>query len=201
MALLPDAVQMQWETLPTGGYAAVFTHRTLGLLGRLVLHDVGPNQMELRSEVAGDPADPMTRQRQRILEPITAQVLQALQERGIPDALPPAGYVPPGTAPTRMGSDHVIASTLVQCEWCNRFIALLIYADAQDGTVEDHARLMYAHIQQVNLPTYVLGPEHPVRGRAEVLMVHPQRQPVQELTAAEFDALLAPLRAACCGHR
>jgi hypothetical protein len=55
MRHLPEEVQTRQDVLPNG-YAYVFTHRTLGLLGRLILTDVGPNQMEIRSEVAGHPA-------------------------------------------------------------------------------------------------------------------------------------------------
>jgi hypothetical protein len=200
MRHLPEEVQTRQDVLPNG-YAYVFTHRTLGLLGRLILTDVGPNQMEIRSEVAGHPDDPMTRERQAILQPIVDMVIQALNQRGVPDAgPPPTGMQPLSEATlTSDGSDHVIPSTLLQCDTCDGFIALIIYADELRGTLEDHARLMYEHIEEVNLPTYVIGPQQPPDGRAEVLVVHPERQPVQQLTEAAFEELLAPVRRSCCG--
>jgi hypothetical protein len=93
----------------------------------------------------------------------------------------------------------VIPSTLLQCDTCDGFIALIIYADELRGTLEDHARLMYEHIEEVDLPTYVIGPQQPPDGRAEVLVVRPERQPVQQLTEAAFEELLAPVRRSCCG--
>ncbi len=196
---LPPDVQMTREVLPQG-HAFVFRHRTLGLLGRLILKDVGPNQMEIRSEVAGVPDDPMTQKRQAVLQPITDMIIQALEQNA--GAAPPHPR-PPLRTPLVPGGyrDHVIASKLLQCEVCDRPYALLIFADAEHGTLEDHARLMYEHIQQVNLPTFILGPQHPEHGWAEVWPVHPTRQEVELLTEAEFEALIAPLHQACCGTR
>src|SRR5215471_2283063 len=74
---LPPGVSMQKEPLPSG-WAYVFRHTELGLLGRLVLQDLPSGHCQVSCEVAGDPADPLTARRRAVLEPITAELVQRL---------------------------------------------------------------------------------------------------------------------------
>ena len=65
---LPPNVSFQRQRL-SYGWAYVFRHATLGQLGRVVLQDRSDGRCQLSCEVAGDPADPMTAERRRILNP------------------------------------------------------------------------------------------------------------------------------------
>jgi hypothetical protein len=59
---LPRGVSMHKEPLPSG-WAYVFRHTELGLLGRLVLHRLPSGHCQVSCEVAGDPADLLTARR------------------------------------------------------------------------------------------------------------------------------------------
>ena len=73
---LPPGVSSRKEPLGDG-WAYVFRHTTLGLLGHLVLQDRG-GQCHVSCEVAGDPADPMT-QRLSVLQPLTLALVHHLE--------------------------------------------------------------------------------------------------------------------------
>ena len=54
--------------LPSG-WAYVFRHTELGLLGGLVLQSLSSGHCQVSCEVAGDPADPLTARRRQVLDP------------------------------------------------------------------------------------------------------------------------------------
>jgi hypothetical protein len=95
---LPPEVTSEEQRL-ADGWAYVFRHRRLGMLGRLLLQDLPSGQSHLRCDVAGDPGDPMTAERGRIFRPtglaLSAQPVAALGSVAgvsvppIPPALPP----------------------------------------------------------------------------------------------------------------
>jgi hypothetical protein len=152
---LPPGVSMQKEQLPAG-WAYVFRHAELGLLGRLVLQGLPGGHCQVSCEVAGDPTDPLTGRRRKVLEPVTTALIERLEAQtaifpGTPWVVPPASPL----APRRL-----IESKLIQCEQCDAGVALLIFADeaTDHGGLEDYARLMYQQIQATNLPTWVIGP-------------------------------------------
>ena len=188
---------MRKETIP-GGWAYTFHHQTLGLLGRLLLAAHGPTLTQIEAEVAGHPADPQTAERQAILQPLIEELARLLAAPGTP------GVDPAPTPPAMPGlpsPPQRIASKQIPCGRCGRPLALLIFAD--DGTLADHARLMYPHIREQGLPTYIIGPPEgagPLERRpAAVQQVYPERGPVQRLSMHDFDQVVATLEAAHCG--
>ena len=95
-----------------------------------------------------------------------------------------------------------VASKLIPCDKCGRPAALLIFADyAQDiGGLEDYARLMYPKIVELNVPTWVIAPPEGM-GRdapANILKVHPKREPIVKLTPDEFNQKLDKITASHC---
>ena len=196
---LPPAVSMQKEQLPSG-WAYVFRHAELGLLGRLVLHGLPSGHCQVSCEVAGAPADPLTAKRRAVLEPVTAELVRRLEAQtstvqGVPWGTPPPSLPTPG---------RLVESKLMQCERCDAGVALLIFADeaTDHGGLEDYARLMYAQIQATNLPTWVIGPprgEEALPERpADILHVWPRREPVRRLRPDEFNPIIAALARAHC---
>ncbi|MCP3670354.1 MAG: hypothetical protein GY814_07955 [Gammaproteobacteria bacterium] len=59
-------------------HAYIFRHDTLGELGRILLHGLPNGQCQIFSEVAGDPADPMTAVRMETFKPVSDNITQAL---------------------------------------------------------------------------------------------------------------------------
>lgn len=195
---LPPGVSSRKEQVGDG-WAYVFRHTTLGLLGRLVLHDRG-GQCHVSCEVAGDPADPMTAQRLSVLQPLTTALVQRLEaQTGGPIDFHKMAPPPPLPTPGEW-----VESKMMQCERCGSGVALLIFAaQAADlGGLEDYARKMYRQVTDLNLPTYVIGPalgEGPLMERpANILKIWPDREPVRRLRPDEFNPIIAALAQAHC---
>jgi hypothetical protein len=80
----------------------------------------------------------------------------------------------------------------MQCEICDAFVALLIFAPeaTEPSRFEDYARLMYPEYTRHNLPTWIIGPSlgsGPEEERpADILPVWPQRSPIERLRPDEF---------------
>src|SRR6266853_6611623 len=91
---LPPGVSMQKEQLRSG-WAYVFRHTELGLLGRLVLQDLPSGHCQVSCEVAGDPADPLTARRRKVLEPVTTELVQRLEAQTAAVVGTPWGTPPP----------------------------------------------------------------------------------------------------------
>ena len=191
---LPPEITLSKKKTPQG-WAFIFRHKEMGELGRLRVQGVG-GKTRISSEVVGDPADPMTKKRQAILEPLTREISREMDRltggsgRTIPPVAPPED---PG---------QVVASKLMQCNHCDAFVAMLIFADdaLSPDRLEDYARMMYAEVARRNLPAWVIGaplgpgPEAP----AYILKVWPSRQPVQCLSPDEFNPVLEKLQASHC---
>jgi len=196
---LPLGVSMQKEPIPAGS-AYVFRHAELGLLGRLVLQSLPSGHCQISCEVAGDPADPMTAKRRKVLEPVTTALVQRLEAQTATVLGTPWGAPPPSPPPPR----RLIESKLMQCERCDAGVALLIFADeaTDPGGLEDYARLMYEQIEATHLPTWVIGPpqgNEPLPERpADILQVWPTREPVRRLRPDEFNPIIAALARAHC---
>jgi hypothetical protein len=196
---LPPGVSMQKEPTPSG-WAYVFRHSARGLLGRLVLHSLPNGHCQVSCDVAGDPVDPQTARRRKMLEPVTTALVQRLEAQtatvvGTPWGTPPSRPAPP---------KRMIESKRMQCERCDAGVALLIFADdvTDHGGLEDYARLMYQHIQDTDLPTWVIGSPQgggPLGERpADILKVWPRREPVCRLRPDEFNLIIEALARAHC---
>jgi hypothetical protein len=190
---LPSEVTVSRDSV-SDGVAYVFRHRRLGLLGRLVATDYPGQQTLLNAEVAGDESDPMIAERRAILEPLIEQ-LEATMATRLGQNLPPRL---PAT-PVRVAgpTTHRIPAQLLQCRRCNAAVGHLIFVEDASLTLDDHARLMYQRIQDLRLPTWIIGPPpgpgEPTDQPAEILKVYPVREPPQRLSPEVFRALIDPL--------
>ena len=75
---LPPEVTVQSQAL-NDGKVYQFRHKALGLLGRIVLRGSPGGQCHISSEIAGDPNDPMTDKRAAIFQPLSDQLVIALE--------------------------------------------------------------------------------------------------------------------------
>lgn len=194
---LPAEITVQREPL-ADGQAYAFRHRSLGLLGRLVLQDTSGGQAFIRCEVAGDPADPLTATRKQVLEPLTRDLVARL-ERGLASAgRGPAALdaVPPPPPPS---GGEWIRSQILLCEVCQAQLVHLVFAPPgeEPALFEDCARKMYATYSSLGLPTFILGPIDEWAGKAGVMQVWPERSSLEHLSEREFDERLAPLLRHC----
>ena len=169
--------------------------------GRILLQDRPDGQTQILCEIVGDPNDPMTAERGAIFKPIsheiTSQLDAALGGRAL---LLGEGKASAARKPPK--SIERIASQLIPCLKCGRPAALLIFADyAQDlGGLEDYALIMYPKIVELNVPTWVIAPPEGI-GRdapANILKVHPQREPIVKLTPDQFNQRLDLITASHC---
>src|SRR3954454_15338778 len=138
---LPSEVSFAKERLP-GGWAYVFQHRTLGLLGRILLQDSGDGRSRVTCELAGDPADPMTAKRAEVFKPLGLELAHRLESRAgtVPEAL--AAPPPPQPSPSR----ELVESQVIPCDRCGTAVAMLIFAPeatTDPGQLEDYARKMF----------------------------------------------------------
>jgi hypothetical protein len=196
---LPPDVTVTRQTV-ADGVAYVFRHQQLGLLGQLIATEHPDQQTLLTAEVAGDPADRMTAARRALLEPLVEQLeARLLQQLG--RDLPPRPRRPP-TPVQPSGPRHRIPAQLLQCQRCHAAVGHLIFVEDPSLTLEDHARLMYQRIQELQLPTWIIGPPprpgEPPDQDAEILKVYPVREPPRRLSPAAFHALIDPLTEQHC---
>src|SRR4051794_37145585 len=77
---LPPGVSSAKERIGHG-WAYVFRHQGLGVLGRILLQDTGDGRSRVTCEVAGDPADPMTAKRAEVFKPLGLELARRLESR------------------------------------------------------------------------------------------------------------------------
>src|SRR4051794_9375342 len=188
---LPPEVSFAKERIGHG-WAYVFRHQSLGVLGRIRLQDTGDGRSRVTCEVAGDPDDPMTARRAEVFKPLGLELARRLESRmgTVPEAL--AAPPPPQPPPSR----EVVESQGIPCDRCGTAVAMLIFApEATDsGRLEDYARKMSPEYSRMDVPTWVIGPglgEGPPEDRpADILKVWPTRAPVERLRPAEFTPVI-----------
>ena len=182
------------------GWVYVFRHKELGNLGRIVLQGRPDGRTHVMCEVAGDPNDPMTDKRAEIFKPLGTELARLLDI-----ATGGTGEDRWETPPPRPSEPlQRVATKLMQCETCDAFVALLIFADdATDrGGLKDCARLMYPKVVELQLPTWVIGPpvdsEPSPDSPAEILQIWPERNDMGQLRPDEFNPIIEALAAAHC---
>lgn len=199
---LPPEIKVTKQQLD-GEHVYAFRHQDLGELGRIRLKDVG-GQTHISCEVVGDAADPMTNTRRSILEPLTQEIIGQMDRmKGNPD---PGMSVPVEPPPPMRDPGQMVESKLLQCDRCDGFVAMLIFAhDAHGhGGLEDYARLMYPKVVELNLPTWVIGPQVWVGpdGPSDILKIWPERESVCRMRPDELDAQIDRLKDShCAGER
>lgn len=199
---LPPGVSFHKRTLP-GGLAYVFRHRTLGELGRVVVHSRNDGRTHLTCEVVGDPADPMTESRAAIFKPLGLELTERLA--AITGAPPDAHTVQPPPLPPE--PKQIVESKLIPCERCGAMAAMLIFAPeaTHESRFEDYARLMYPEYTRLNLPTWIIGPDlgegPPLQRPSHILRIWPEREPLKRSSPAEFNSVLDKVVSAHCGQR
>lgn len=190
---LPPGVTMQKTLLPEGFWAYIFRHAQLGELGRLLILPQG-DQTQFVCEVSGYPNDPMTVKRQKILEPITQELIAKMasicghgMDTPVPYSLKP--------------QSHQIKFEIMPCEQCGTPAACLILAPdvfTIDG-LEDYARLAYAKVQELKVPSWIIGAEKEVSihgdlaGEALTLKIWPYREEARTLSSLELNPQLDEL--------
>ena len=198
---LPPEISVQKETR-SYGFAYLFRHRDIGELGRIVIQGRPDGQSHIICEVAGDPRDPMTTKREAIFKPLGLAITQQMERAMGQEESKEAQWVNPPEHPTEPREE--IASTLMQCETCRANVALLIYADnaVEPGGLEDYARLMYANVAELNVPTWVIGPPSgngpPLRQVSDMLKIWPTREPVFRSCPDDFNSIIEKLITAHC---
>ncbi len=197
---LPPDVSVRKERL-SGTWVYVFRHTQLGDLGRIILQGRSDGRTHVTCEVAGDEDDPMTEKRAAIFKPLGIELTRqpdiATGGTGEEQSVPPPPWRP-SASPKR------VATELIQCERCGANVALLIFADdATDrGGLEDYARLMYAKVVELNVPTWVIGPpiesEPSPESPADILKIWPEREAIHRLRPAEFNPIIEALATTHC---
>ncbi|AGG88987.1 hypothetical protein RHOFW510R12_02500 [Rhodanobacter sp. FW510-R12] len=194
---LPPDVSFHRDPLPDG-IAYVFRHAELGELGRLRVTGTASGETCVVTDIAGDEREAMFAQRRAILEPLSHQIVTALESIRGPSSTPPPPLaakhsLPGGTIPVEE----------VRCDRCGAWVALLVFAEGatDHGRFEDVARQMYPHYAVTTVPTYIIGPEQgstPANFRAAILKVWPQREPITTLTPDQFRSRITRLLTGHC---
>lgn len=201
---LPPEVTVQSQVL-NDGKVYQFRHKTLGLLGRIVLRGSLGGQCHISSEIAGDPSDPMTDKRAAIFQPLSDQLVIALETAlGIArKGKGPAWTGTPATAAPLPSPSELVKSEQIPCEQCGAIAAHLIFADnaRSVGELEDYARKMYAIYKKVNVPTWIIGAPQGIPSDdtpALTMKVWPKRQAAKRLSPNAFNPKLDALLARHC---
>jgi hypothetical protein len=198
MIRLPPEITFQKRVLSESSGSYEFRHRTLGVLGRILLRDLPEGRgTHLSCEVAGDPADPRTAERRAIFEPLGLEIARSMEEIAGPYPGPR-----PVAPPRPVEAAHGVESKLMQCHSCGAFVAMLIFApDATNaGRFEDYARLMVPEYLRHDLPTWIIGPAlgPGPQDPADILQVWPTRKPITRLTPKQFNPRIRRLATRHC---
>jgi len=188
---LPKEISFEKLMLVDGSLAYVFRHSQMGELGRLVVVSNSNNTSQFVCEVAGDPKDPMTVQRKSILEPITEDLIARMNFIFGQTDQPHRVYESPKTM-------HTIKSKIMPCHQCGKPSALLIFAENAEtqAELEDCARLMYAPMQEMNVPTWIVGFEREISingelaGEGLVMKSWPDRSQASLIVSTELNSYL-----------
>lgn len=201
---LPPEVTVQSQIL-NDGKVYQFRHKTLGLLGRILLRDSPGGQCHISSEIAGDPNDPISDKRAAIFQPLSDQLVTALETAlGIANKRKgPAWTGAPAKAVPVPSPPELVKSEQIPCERCGEIAAHLIFANnaRNVGELEDYARKMYAIYQKVNAPTWIIGAPQDIPSDvtpALTMKVWPKRQAAKRLSPNAFNSKLDELLAKHC---
>lgn len=182
-----DRIEDQW--------VFTFRHAELGDIGRIRLKGTGNNTM-INLDVIGDPSDPMTARRREIFEPIGMRIANQME------SVVGAGAEAPIPTPQPSQEKTLVESQIMQCEKCDAYVAVLIFADNAwtPDVLEDYARMMYSSYSKMDLPTWIIGT--PLNSSQDApayfLKVWPEREAARLLTPDEFEPVIRKLQDSHC---
>jgi len=191
---LPEKVSHEKTLLPNNIAAYVFRHDDIGELGRLLILPHSSGQSQFTCEVVGDPDDPMTAKRRAILEPITRELMAKME------AL--CGTSNAASEPyTVEKKNQLVKSDIMPCNKCGQATAMLVAAPEAEttGVLEDYARKMYNKIQEVNVPTWIIGREKELvvqgeyAGKALIMKTWPNKEDARWSLSTELNSELEAL--------
>ena len=193
--LLPPGITFTKERIEDQ-WVFTFRHEELGDIGRIRLKGTGNNTM-INLDVIGDPSDPMTARRREIFEPIGMRIANQMEPVAGAGAEAPIPTPQPGQEKT------LVESQIMQCEKCDAYVAVLIFADNAwtPDVLEDYARMMNSSYSKTNLPTWVIGtPLNSSKDApAYISKVWPEREAARLLTPDEFEPVIRKLQDTHCG--
>lgn len=197
--ILPKDVAMHKDLTLDGNVAFVFRHKQLGELGKMIIVPQANGQTRWDSCITGDPDDPMTNKRRAIIEPLFKALCQRADELFGSSPAQPSTY-------RQQEEKHLVKSIVMPCEKCGAVTAMLIMSGADtEDELEDHARIMFAKVKELNVPTWVLGYEKEVTdingkkcGEALVLKIWPEREAAKIMLSTELDPILDELMDTHC---
>ena len=199
---LPPEISVRRQPLDNG-MVYQFRHRTLGLLGRIVLQDGTDGLSQISSEVAGEPDDPMTETRAQIFEPLSqllAATLEAAVERRQTVVRQHSKKVSPALQKERITSEQV------PCPRCGEVAALLVLAThtKEVAEIEDCAKKISSVYEELDVVTWIIGaPVGTLKGDpvSPILRVWPVRHPIRYGSPKMFEAELNAILPRHCGGR
>lgn len=189
---LPKSVTVKKEHSYEGYLIHIFRHDLLGELGRIVIIPGSNTKTNIHCEISGDPDDPMTKRRQKIFEPIVKEITEAMDEiLGKSDEAAEKYDV--------KNEEYIIPSKVFPCPVCNEITAMMLFDDnaTTQGELEDHVRLMYSKVKELNVPTWVVGKEIEMESldgikyaKAISMKVWPNREEVKYIDSNEFNHMI-----------
>jgi len=170
-----------------------------GEIGRIDVVPHGTQSQINTYAVAGDPRDPLTDLRNSLFRTIAIEFNQALEEKY------GAGT---GTAELphfdAKSDAKMVESKIMVCLTCDAPVVFLIFAhDAYAADqLEDYARMMYSKIDELKLPTWVIGAEEELipdkEGLALILQTWPKRKKAEKISSLLFEPMLYKLQNGHC---
>ncbi len=189
---LPPSVTVTKEYSHEGYLIHTFRHDLLGELGRIIIVQSSNNKTNMHCEVSGDPDDPMTKRRQKILEPIIKEITQSMEE-----ILGKSNNITEAYSTKK--ENYIIPSKVFPCPVCNQITSMMLFDDTAttQGELEDHVRLMYSKVKELNVPTWVIGKEIEMESpdgvkyaKAISMKVWPNREEVKYIDSNEFNNMI-----------
>ena len=191
---LPPGISCTQKILDNNKYSYIFRHNSLGEIGRLIVlpHFSGS---EWIYEVVGDPDDPMTNKRKEMFDPIARSIIKKSKEMFGESVtnLKTSSITPKETA--------IIKAEIMPCNICATTVAAMVIAeDAYTvDQLEDHARMAFAKIKNLNVPTWIVGTKQKILindnmvEEALVLKIWPQREAARIIYPVELHHIFSKL--------
>lgn len=166
----------------------IFRHKEYGELGRLIVKEENKGECHISCHVVGDIDDPMTAKRRLLIDPVFSYFAKIFKMTGAKEEeyKLDKSYFP----------SCIIKTKCLSCEKCGVNVAMLIYApDAYTADqLEDYARLMYKKVNEMRVPTWVLGAQEGTfrqhKRKALVLKLFPEKETSREMGSTELFPIL-----------